>query len=197
MQYPIQSGTKFSPPHIRRRDRARLREWRQRIANGMTREQAWLEVLISPVYGIGKHRGAQSAKPYDVELTLSRFCERMLPEECEAARVEGLGMIVSAVPDAARRVAGYVSGAAMEDDPARERIRFEASRVVLQAANVLPRPGAGGSGSLAVQVNATLNVSADALKRALSDPDGAKALEALEVAVREVPEKPVDGDGSG
>jgi hypothetical protein len=110
-----------------------------------------------------------------------------MPQECEAARVEGLGMIVSAVPDAARRLTGYATGARDIEDAMTERIRFDASRLILQAVNVLPKPGSG-SPSVAVQVNTNVAVGSDALKRALADPQGAAALAVLESAMRDTPE---------
>ena len=68
-----------------------------------------------------------------------------------------------------------------------ERIRFDASRLILQAVNVLPKPGSG-SPSVAVQVNTNVAVGSDALKRALAVPQGAAALAVLETAMRDTPE---------
>jgi hypothetical protein len=153
----------------------------------MTREQAWCEVIIHPVFGLSQTRGKSSADPRMVEWSLARFCERMLPDECEAARVEGLGMIVSAVPEAARRLTGLATGTRDIEDSNAERLRFDASKIILQAVNVLPTTSRGGA-SVAVQVNTNVSVGTDALKRALADPSGAAALAALETAIRVEPE---------
>lgn len=174
-------GMGLAHPRARFRDRQRLREWRQRIASGMTREQAWLEVVIHPTFGLKPYRGASSVSPTAVEMTLARFCERMLPEECEAARVEGLGMIVSAVPDAARRLTGLATGAKDIEDANAERLRFDASKIILQAVSVLPTT-ARGSANVAVQVNTAVNLGTDALKRMLADPQASAALAVLETA---------------
>lgn len=178
---PLDSTKGMGIARVSARDRARLREWRQRIANGMTREQAWLEVIIHPVYGYSDTRGAASVPETRVHTSLARFCERMLPDECEAARVEGLGMIVSAVPDAARRLTGLATGAKDIDDANAERLRFDASKIILQAVSVLPTT-ARGSANVAVQVNTAVNLGTDALKRMLADPQASAALAVLETA---------------
>lgn len=184
---PLESTKGMGIARACARDRTRLREWRNRIASGMTREQAWLEVIIHPVYGYSDTRGAASVPEHRVHTSLARFCERMLPDECEAARVEGLGMIVSAVPEAARRLTGLATGARDIDDSNAERLRFDASKIILQAVNVLPTTSRGGA-NVAVQVNTNVSVGTDALKRALADPSGAAALAALETAIRVEPE---------
>lgn len=180
---PLESvrGMGLAHPRTRTRDRIRLREWRQRIASGMTREQAWCEVIIHPTFGLTQTRGKSSADPRFVEWSLARFCERMLPDECEAARVEGLGMIVSAVPDAARRLTGLATGAKDIHNAEAERLRFDASKIILQAVSVLPTT-ARGSANVAVQVNTAVNLGTDALKRMLADPQASAALAVLETA---------------
>lgn len=148
----------------------------------MTREQAWLEVIIHPTFGYSDTKGKSSVDPNRVTTSLIRFAERMAPEECEAARVEGLGMIVSAVPEAARRLTGLATGTKDIDDANAERLRFDASKIILQAVNVLPTKSSGAA-NVAVQVNTAVSVGTDALKRALADPKGAEALATLERAM--------------